>query len=330
MLSPDLLVPYSHQYNLSWEPDWFKSWKLQLGYVGSHSHKLLVMWYLNRAHPVPGIPQTTATINLRRPDPIHAEIRTVVNGSRGYYDAARVSIILPDKHGFSLNASYWFSKAMDLGSNYTNTAYAQDSRISRGQSEFENQRDMKGLSIFDQPHALLTSFSYRLPFPSEWTRVKRIAGNWNLSAVVLVKSGTPFTVYSGSDGPGYGNVDGNGQDRPNLLDPTILGRTIGNPDTSAQLLPRSAFGFMQATDERGNLGRSSFRKGAIRNVNAALTKAWETGRGTKLSFRAESINLFNTPQFAEPGTDVVSDNFGHITNTLNDGRTFRFQLQLAW
>jgi len=330
LLSPDLLVPYSHQYNLSWEPDWFKSWKLQLGYVGSRSHKLLVMWYLNRAHAVPGIPQTTETINLRRPDPNHAEIRTVVNGSRGYFDAARLSIIVPDKRGFSLNASYWFSKAMDLGSSYTNTAYAQDSRISRSQSEFENQRDMKGLSIFDQPHAFLATFSYWLPFPSDWTRAKHIAGGWNLSAVVLTKSGTPFTVYSGSDGPGYGNVDGNGQDRPNLLDPSILGRAIGNPNTSAQLLPRSVFSFMQPTDERGNLGRTTFRKGAIRNVNAALMRTWETARGLKLSFRAESINLFNIPQFAQPGTDLVSGNFGHITNTLNDGRTFRFQLRLAW
>ena len=38
-------------------------WKLQLGYVGSRSHKLLIMWYLNRAHPMDGVAQTTATLN---------------------------------------------------------------------------------------------------------------------------------------------------------------------------------------------------------------------------------------------------------------------------
>ncbi len=328
-LDPNLVVPYSHQYNLSWEPDWSKNWRLQLGYVGSRSHKLLVMWYLNRAHAVPGIPQTTATINERRADPTHAEKRTVVNGSRGFYDAARVSLIMPYHHGFSVNASYWFSKAIDLGSSYTNTAYAQDSRLSRSQSEFETLHDMRGLSSFDQPHAFLLTVSYRLPFPSEWTRANRVAGGWNLSAVVLAKSGTPFTVVA-SDGPGYGNVDGNGGDRPNLMDPSVLGRTIGDPDTSAQLLPRSAFGFMQPTDERGNLGKSTFRKGAIRNVNAALWREWEAGRGVTVSFRAESINLLNTPQFAEPGTDPATANFGQITNTLNDGRTFRFRLQVGW
>ena len=50
----------------------------------------------------------------------------------------------------------------------------------------------------------------------------------------------------------------------------------------------------------------------------------------RLTFRAESVNLFNTPQFAEPGFELANANFGHITNTLNDGRTFRFHLQLAW
>jgi hypothetical protein len=46
-----------------------------------------------------------------------------------------------------------------------------------------------------------------------------------------------------------------------------------------------------------------------------------------MTFRAESINFFNTPQFAQPGTSLAAPNFGQITNTLNDGRTFRFLLR---
>ena len=44
----------------------------------------------------------------------------------------------------------------------------------------------------------------------------------------------------------------------------------------------------------------------------------------------ESINAFNTPQFARPGADLSGANFGVITNTLNDGRTFRFTLRFAF
>jgi hypothetical protein len=46
--------------------------------------------------------------------------------------------------------------------------------------------------------------------------------------------------------------------------------------------------------------------------------------------RAESVNFLNTPQFAEPNKDLASPSFGRITNTLNDGRTFRFTLSLRF
>jgi hypothetical protein len=78
----------------------------------------------------------------------------------------------------------------------------------------------------------------------------------------------------------------------------------------------------------GNLGRNTFRKGKIANVNAMLWKSWPVHNGTRVTLRAESINFLNTPQFAEPGKSLTNPNFGQINNTLNDGRTFRFTLQL--
>ena len=331
-LDPQLATPYSHQYNVSWEPELSKSVRLQAGYVGSRSHKLLVLWYLNRAHPRPDLEPTptTETINQRRARPDFADIRVVVNGSRGYFDAGRVSLIVPNWHGLVIDASYWFSKAIDLGSSYTNTANENDSRKSRSQSEFETLRDMKGLSDFDQTHAFLWRTSYTLQTNLRENWLSRAMNGWNIATVVLVKTGIPFNLSTGSDGPGFGNVDGNGGDRPNLLDPSILGRTIANPNTSRRRLPREAFAYIGTGQERGNLGRNVFRKGPIHNVNAALSRAWGFSHDLRVTFRAESINLFNTPQFAEPGFELANQNFGAITNTLNEGRTFRFALQVGW
>ena len=111
---------------------------------------------------------------------------------------------------------------------------------------------------------------------------------------------------------------------------SILGRSIDNPDTSVESLPASAFSFIAPEERAGSLGRNTFRKDGIRNVNAALSRRWSLRGDTVLELRAESINLFNTPQFAEPGRSVADPNFGRITNTLNDGRTFRFRLQLEF
>ena len=338
-LDPELATPYSHQYNLSWEPEWNSAVRLQLGYVGSRSHKLFSMWYLNRARPVADWREiTTASIDSRRLNPETSDLRLIVNGSRGYFDAARVSLTAPNwprLKGLAVDATYWFSKAIDLGSSYTNTANENDSRKGRSQSEFETHRDMKGPSDFDQTHAFLLRASYNIRAPRFNRFVTAIANGWNFSAVALIKTGIPFNISTGSDGPGFGNVDGNGGDRPILVDPSILGRTIADPDTSKLLLPKEAFRFIQPQEitslgGRGSLGRNIFRKGPIHNVNAALQRSWGFKKDLRLTFRAESINLFNTPQFAEPGFELANQNFGAITNTLNEGRTFRFTLQVGW
>jgi hypothetical protein len=321
-IASELASPYSHQYNFSWEPalpgsQWLR---VQLGYVGSRTHKLLATWTMNRAKPVDGIPLTTATVNQRRPDGRYFGVARVLNGSRAWYDAARASIVIPQRHGWSFDASYWFSKSIDLGSDYSATGAGA---TTPSQSDWYIHQDTKGLSNFQQPHAFLARASYESPRK----RVPRVLQGWRTSAVLLMKTGTPFSVFSGSDAPGFGNVDGESGDRVNILDPSILGRVVANPDTSRALLPRSAFAFMNPGDLRGNIGRNTFRKGGIRNVNAVLDRSWRVGGEYKLRFRAESVNLGNTPQFADPERNLTSKTFGLITNTLNEGRTFQFTLQ---
>ena len=328
-MSPNISTPYSYQYNFSWEGELSRNWRMTLGYVGSSTHKLFYNFLQNRAAFVPGIPFTTATVSERRPDPTAFEVLDIHNGSNAFYDAGIATISTPRWNGLSLTGSYWFSKSIDYGTDYTFTGIGNGSREAAGQSGVDARKDQKGLSDFDQPHAALAQLSYDTGrhgsgFLSSITR------NWTVASVVLVKSGTPITIVSGSDGPGFGNVDGLQGDRPTLLDPSILGRTIGDPDTSAQLLPRSAFRFMNAPLEmQGTLGRNVSRKGKIANVNASVQRVFAL-RDWQMTIRGESVNFFNTPQFAGPGDNLASPNFGQITNTLNDGRTFRFTLRLAF
>lgn len=326
---PHLTTPYQHLYTFTWEIPLPSSWSLDLAYVGSRSHRLLTSWILNRARVVPGIAQTSATIDARRPDPRYYDVNHIHNGSRGYYDAARITLRIPSWKGFTVEGSYWFSKAIDLGSDYTGTAARRDIRRGAGASEFDTRSSLRALSDFDQPHATLWNVAYNTPdFAGgpRWSRA--IFASWQVSSVVLIKSGTPFEVRSGSDGPGYGNVDGIWGDVPNLLDPSILGRSIDNPDTSVQNLPRSAFAYIQPTDLQGNLGRNTFRKDGVFNINAAVSRTWNLRGEESLMFRVESLNLLNHPQFDEPGKSLASDTFATISNTLNDGRAFRFNLSL--
>lgn len=327
----NLKAPYSHQYNFSWETPLARNWRLQLGYVGSRTHKLLMLWHLNRARQVPGVPLTTATVTDRRPDPRYFDYRPAVNSSRAYFDAARATLVIPEWRNVTVDASYWFSKAIDTGAAYTNTAAGDDARQGYSQTENNVAGDLKGPSAFDQSHSALLRLRYALPSLTSQNRFARsVLGRWATSMVWLRKSGMPFTVISGSDGPGFGNVDGVNGDRPHVVDTSVLGRTISHPDVAQALLPRSAFRYMAIGDVAGNLGSNTFRRAGFTNMNASLSRSWSIAGERSVLFRAEAINLSNTPQFAAPNFDLSSPSFGAITNTLNDGRTYQFTLQFRW
>lgn len=331
-LDPEMATPYSHQYNFAWELRPYQDWVLELGYVGSRSHKLLSAWTLNRARHVPGVESTTSNVNERRPDERYADVYRILNGSRSFYDAAKVTLRVPSWAGLSVDASYWWSKAIDLGADYTGTAAGRDARgESQSPDEFNVHGTLKGLSEFDQPHAFLLNTTYQTP--TYWTGnrlIDGIAGNWQLNGVLLLKSGSPFSLRSGSDGPGFGNLDGAGSDRPNVIDPSVLGAKADHPDKSQALLPLSAFAFQSPGQAAGTLGRNTFRKDGVWNVNFALSRQFALKGDMSLRFQAESLNLLNHAQFEEPGTTLTDSNFGQITNTLNDGRTFQFTLGLSF
>ena len=104
--------------------------------------------------------------------------------------------------------------------------------------------------------------------------------------------------------------------------------TIGDPNTAPLILSRDRFAYIQPGQLRGNLGRGTFRKATIANLNAAISKQMNWHDWTVL-LRGEAYNLTNTPQFDEPQRNFSSPSFGHITNTLNDGRVLQLGVRFV-
>lgn len=330
-LDPELSTPYSHQYNFTWEMRPHEDWTLELAYIGSRSIKLLQTWWVNRGRHIEGVVSATSNINARRADPRYSDVLYVLNGSRAFFDAAKATLRVPRWGGLSIDASYWFSKAIDLGGDYTNTAYSMDAFQTRSPNEFNVHSALRSLSNFDQPHALLMNTAYQSPSQitsSRWAN--RIFGSWQLTGVLLLKTGSPFSIQSGGDGAGFGNLDGVSSDVPNILDPSILGSRVDHPDTSQASMPRSAFAYQALGDSVGNVGHNVFRKDGVWNVNTSLARRFPLQGDMSLQFVAESLNLLNHAQFQMPGQSLSESNFGQITNTLNDGRTFQFTLSLSF
>ena len=330
-ISPDLATPYSHQYNFGLEHKLFAGSILRMNYIGSRSFKLLNMYSMNRAEPVPGIPLTTATVDQRRPDSRYSDTKTVVNGGIAYYDAGQALWDLPMRRGLLFSMGYTFSKAIDEGLDFTATGANKDISNSRSQWQWNSLKDRKGLSNFDSTHGLVFSYAWELPASrrgAAWLR--SVTRQWQVSGANMWKKGTPLTLFVGSDAPGFGNVDGGGSDRPNLLDPSILGVTVGHPDQAPLILRRDRFAYITPGQHAGNLGRGTLRKASIWNWNAAVTRQFRLPNEWSAQLRAEAFNLSNTPQFDEPQRNYSALSFGKITNTLNDGRIFQVGFRLLF
>lgn len=349
LLSPDLVTPYSHMYNLSLEWALPAQTLVRVAYMGNRSFHLLTQGVYNRPVVVPGIPTTEATLNVRRPDSRFGAINIVESNSIAWYDAAQASIEKRLTHGLALRAAYTFSKNINLGGDFTNTASGVEVPPETGSltcGTCNRASDQKGLALFDTPQVLTISYAYRLPF---FTRsggwVAAMAKGWQISGTTLFQSGVPFHFHTGSDGPGYGNVDGDVQDRPNISNPSLLGKSFDNPDAVTALLgagtcrPPGTDGLpylhCQYFDTnippggRGNLGMNTFRKDGTANWNVAFGKSFRPGAGEhSVDFRTEFINFFNTPQFDKPGVQLALATFGRITNTVNKGRQVQFTLKL--
>lgn len=355
-LSPDLVLPYSHQYTFGIEHALPGAITARVAYIGMRTFHLLTHQIYNRAAPFspeecarerqtdPNLRcNSTQDINYRRPDQRFYDINVIESNSIAYYDALQLAVDKKVGHGLTFRATYTFGKNIDLGGDFTNTASGVDKPPEDGTPTCEicnHFADMKGLSLFDTTNVFILSYSYNLPFSSATTGwLSTLLRGWQVSGTTIFQSGTPFHPHTGSDGPGFGNVDGAGHDRPNILDPSILGMSIDNPDTSQCLFgvptdtcPNVApkFNTILPLGGRGNVGMNVFRKDGTSNWNVAFGRTFRLPgtRERSLQFRSEFINLFNNPQFAKPGVQIAGDTFGEITNTANKGRQVQFSLRM--
>ena len=349
LLSPDLVTPYTHMYNLALEWALPAQTLVRVAYIGSRSFHLLTQGIYNRPVVVPGIPTTEATLNARRPDQRYGAINIVESNSIGYFDAAQVSIEKRLMRGLTFRAAYTFSKNINQGGDFTETASGVEVPPETGNTTCETCNrvsDQKGPALFDTPQVFVISYVYRLPFfagSAGWPGAA--LKGWQISGTTLFQSGVAYHFHTGSDSPGYGNVDGNAQDRPNILNPSLLGKSLDHPDTVPALLgantcrPPGTDGLPYLHCEyfdtnippagRGNLGMNTFRKDGTANWNTAFGRSFRLPGGERsLDFRTEFINFFNTPQFDKPGVQLALATFGKITNTVNKGRQVQFTLKL--
>jgi len=273
---PNLRMPYTEQWNLTFERALPSHSSLSLAYVGNNGVEFLQYNGLNRAqfpqvstvpldyagtnftgvlfdkidpnlfnpNPAPGyISLAQPRTNMRRPDGRYSIILQVSNNARSYYNAMQAVYTKQLSHGLTLHGAYTWSKNIDTGSEPTFVG-AGDTNFAI--SDRDPARSMRGLSRLDQPHRFVLVSTYDLPFfRSQTGALGKVLGGWQMSGIATYAAGNPVTVVLGYDL----NADGIAGDRPWLADPSVFGKSFDNarvnPATGHQYsmdaIPASAF-----------------------------------------------------------------------------------------
>ena len=303
----DLKTPYLQQFSVGVQRQLGDTRSVEAAYVGSRGSSLITGRDLNQPRP------STQSPNLR-PNFYFGDITILESAGRSEYNSLQLKFEQRSAKGVSVLAAYTLGKSEDDASGFFPSAgdpnYPQDS-LNRA-AEF-------GRSSFDGRHRFSAGFAWDVPYDDGRTgALGLLLADWQVSGVVTLQSGRPFTVALlqeiDNSNTGRANLGFGYNDRPNVVgDPALADPTAERWfDTSAFVFP--AFGTF------GNSGRNTVDGPGYQNVNLALMKRLPLGNRSKLQLRLEAFNLFNHTNFNQPDNFLGSPTFGHILSAQSPRR----------
>ncbi|MEO8596815.1 MAG: TonB-dependent receptor [Candidatus Solibacter sp.] len=235
-----------------------------------------------------------------------------VNGSdtnHSRYDALYIKVQRRFAAGMTLLATYTWSRNMDLGYGTISNSY---STAPTGPQNAYDLGSEFGLSTSHTPHRLSMAASCLLPFRAHNRILKTAAEGWSVNLTSVLQSGYPLAISQ----PNNNSVIGASTQRPNAtgvsasVDAPFEKRIDGwiNPAAFSQ---SAQFTF-------GNVGRvASLRGPGQISFDASIFKGFHLMEKVNVQFRAEALNVTNTPTFYGPNTTFTNPQFGIITSQAN-------------
>jgi hypothetical protein len=300
-------TPYVQQWNFTVQRQLPAGYTFQAAYVGSSSHDLYEDNNVDQPLPGPG------AIQARRPLPGYSAINVYGPDVSAHYESLQTQLEHRFKKGFTLLAAYTYSHAIDNDNGSREDAY--------------NLALETGNSVFDVRQRFVLSSVYELPFGKgkaflNSSRIgNAVLGGWQLSGILSKQTGLPFTPTENVDASNTGTTE-----RPNRIS---SGALPSGQQTIQQWFNVAAFA-TPAAYTFGNSGRDILYGPGQTNTDLGLSRVTRLNERLHLEFRAEAFNLFNTPQFGNPGTTIGTATAGIISTTLHAQRQLQFALRLAF
>jgi hypothetical protein len=319
-LDRNLRAPYVESWFLGFQQELTPNLILDVNHVGSVGRKLLTSDGINRGGSLP----RTEENPHGRFHPGFWEIIYYANQGQSDYLGLEVALNRRFSRGMQFQVNYTFSRSRDVQSDPLVAPRTGASAVTNPLTRrlatsnldvvpaFTRQFDPRtdfGDSDYDQRHNLILNGVALVP---------RLAGlglpfgNWQVSGIVGIRSGLPFTVFSWPES--YAGERAVGQ-RADLIgtdkDAAFLPQRVAVPG-GVQLLDTTKFRPPE-NDTVGSLDRNVLRGPGFWNVDLALGRSFFLPRLSErvwAQFRVEFFNLFNHTNLNNPNSTLGTDSFG--------------------
>jgi hypothetical protein len=343
-----------NQFSLSVQRQFGRDWLLTLNYIGNTITHLINEEQINPAvfqgtgpctlTTVTGPTSfatcsTTANTNQRRVlymrnpalGQYYGIISTSYDDGTGNYNGMYLQIQKRLSRGTTVLANYTWSHCIsDLwignpGNNGVSSVTPGDRHLDRGAC------DDTGAQATDQRHVFNLSAVAQVPAFSNRV-LQLMAGGWQFSPILKIKSGPYQTISLGTDN--LLNGEGGGNQRPNWV-----------PGVSPYLDHRSVDGWFNPKafvapppGTLGNVPRSALQAPGMVQLDLSISRTFRIAEGKSIQLRGESFNLPNHLNAGLPIAAINQGTFGKIQSDISgtsglssgDPRIIQFALKYVF
>ncbi|PYV08279.1 MAG: hypothetical protein DMG07_26290, partial [Acidobacteria bacterium] len=328
--------PYAEQWNLTLERDLGWNTGIRVTYTGSHAVKLFMSPDLNQVRP-----NTVgySVAKLSRPYPNWAIVYSRDTGVSAKYNAMVTEVHKRFSNRLYFQSSWVWAKHLSNSTGSNGTGFASENG-SVPSNRFDLGMDYGNVAT-TRRHRWLTTFTYDVPggFASASNLAQNLTNaavrGWQCSGILLMQTGPYLTaITGGTTDPSGTNLDARANDRPDYAPGYTGTGNLDNPtistwfDKALFVTPPSNIGRF------GSVGPGQLVGPGTKVFSAKLQKRFRLREQSYFQIEGSASNLFNHPNFGNPGLTLSSSSFGRIQSTQGaegaGARTLQVGLRVAF
>jgi hypothetical protein len=305
----------SFNLNVQHEAGWGTAFSLgYYGSVGRHLRQSLNINQINPSTAARNFTKLSASSPILPGATLNQNVTQASSIGQSNYNAMWLNVRKNAGRNFQINATYQYSKSLDLGS-VSGTQFTDSNRpyLNYAPSDFDTRNRISGNGI------------YTLPF-----KANKLVSGYQVSGIIQWQTGNPLNIVTTSTYTGTSGVQ-----HPTLLQPiqytkqylsanysnTVYwfapGGAAGNPGGTVCTTPTAA-GCIYYTPATGfgTMGRNGAVGPGFTNYDMSFSKLTNINERFALQLKLDAFDLFNHPSFSNPGTTAQAGaTFGVITAT---------------